>query len=137
MQISKKLAHHVISHLGTSGALFLIETYPPTRCDSSFMSPAENGEDAGGGPAEMNGNDEVEVSAVPESERIGGLLEPTTRREIWAWYMYDWCVLKKCVLRSPLFFSGVFFTLALATPRATSPTSRACRRDAGGGVPSV
>jgi|AntAceMinimDraft_12_1070368.scaffolds.fasta_scaffold108192_2 hypothetical protein len=27
-----------------------------------------------------------------EAERVGGVLEPTDRREIISWFAYDWCV---------------------------------------------
>jgi hypothetical protein len=29
---------------------------------------------------------------VAEGEEVGGILEPTDRKEITCWYLYDWCV---------------------------------------------
>ena len=34
-----------------------------------------------------------------EDDKVGGILEPTDRREVNCWYLYDWCVFANALSR--------------------------------------
>lgn len=49
----------------------------------------------GGGGSDVTAPEHVIIGkrdeAAGEDDKVGGILEPTDRKEINCWYLYDWC----------------------------------------------
>lgn len=46
-------------------------------------------EPGGSGPVVAVAMVEDDAAAA---EKVGGMLEPTDKKELYCWYLYDWCV---------------------------------------------